>query len=250
MVWAGTATRWAREAATLIFLVAPPAFSQTAGAAGFSPETSGVAIGRTSGSPTSPYATHRAGINPVTGLTSVSPVDFQPLTLHERWDLYLKYSFWSEGAYFGPMATALIVDQASDSPRQWGEGFAGYGRRGASRVATGNVVGNSIQHPLAGLLKEDVRYIESGQQGLGRRTWHAFVYTFVTFNSQGHPTPNIAFLTANYASTAISTRWLPGRRNVLSYTLSNGTEALELGVAFNVVQEFWPEISHKLFRRR
>jgi hypothetical protein len=120
----------------------------------------------------------------------------------------------------------------------------------ASRVATGDVLQNSIQFPLAGLLKEDVRYIASDQQGFRRRTFHAIVYSFLTYNSQGHPTLNIANIGGYYGATAISTRWLPGPQKTMSYTLSDGSESLALSVPVNIVQEFWPEISHALLHRK
>jgi len=120
----------------------------------------------------------------------------------------------------------------------------------ASRWASGDVVQNSFQFPVAALLKEDVRYIASNEGGFRRRVGHAIVYSFLTYNSQGRPTLNVANIGGYYFAAGVSTVWLPGRQNLASYTLSNGSESLGLSVAVNLLQEFWPDIRHRVFRRK
>jgi hypothetical protein len=145
---------------------------------------------------------------------------------------------------------ALALDQATGTPKQWGGGFRGYGRRVASRVASGDLVQNSIQFPAAALLKEDVRYIAANQHGFERRLEHAILYSFLTYNSQGQTTLNVANIGGYYGAAAISTLWLPGHQNVASYTLSNGSESMALSVPVNILQEFWPEISRTVLHHR
>ena len=118
-------------------------------------------------------------------------------------------TYASAGPYFSPLVNALALDQASDTPRQWGGGFPGFGRRLASRAANA-VLQGSFQAPLAAILHEDVRYIPTSQRSIQRRAAHAVLYSFLTYNDQGHPTLNIANLAAFYASTAVTTAWLPG----------------------------------------
>ena len=187
-------------------------------------------------------------VNPVTGLVSASAANYQPLTDSQRVRLYFKQNFWSVGAYFGPFAAALLLDQTTDSPAQWGGGFSGYGKRVASRFGTGIVQG-TVQAPLAAVLHEDVRYIVSKERGLKRRTWHAVVYSFATYNNHGHPTANIANVTSYYAASAVSATWLPGYHNIGHYALIDGSESLGLSIPVNILQEFWPEIRHSVLRR-
>jgi hypothetical protein len=187
-------------------------------------------------------------VNPVTGLVSASAANYRPLTGHQRAKLYFKQNYWSVGAYFGPVAAALLLDQTTDSPAQWGGGFSGYGKRVASRLATGIIQG-TVQAPLAALLHEDVRYIVSKEHGLKRRAWHAVVYSFVTYNPQGRPTPNLANLSAYYVASAVSTTWLPGYYNVARYAAIDGSESVGLSIPVNLLQEFWPEIRRSVLRR-
>jgi len=191
----------------------------------------------------------RLTVNPVTGQTSASASDYVALTGEERWKLYFKQTYWSVGAYLGPFVAALVLDQATGHPKEWGGGFRGYGRRVLSRWVAGNVVQNGFQHPAAALLKEDVRYITSNQHGFKRRAGHSVLYSFLTYNSPGQPTLNVSNIAGYYVASAASTLWLPGRRNAALYTLSDGSQAIGLSVPVNMLQEFWPEVRRTLFRR-
>ena len=248
-----------RSMAAAGLLTMPPSASTALDAESTLGQASGVG---SSGTPTSSGQTASAGdpaqpardepsgfsVNPVTGLVSASAANYQPLTGIQRVKLYFKQNFWSVGAYFGPFASALVLDQTTGSPAQWGGGFSGYGKRVASRLATGIVQG-TVQAPVAALLHEDVRYIISKEHGLKRRAWHAVVYSFVTYNNHGQPTANIANLSSYYAASAVSATWLPGYYNVGRYALIDGSESVGLSIPVNLLQEFWPEIVHYVFRR-
>jgi hypothetical protein len=187
-------------------------------------------------------------VNPLTGLAVAPESGYHPLTGAERWKLYVKMTYASAGPYFSPVMTALLLDQANGTPRQWGGGFPGFGRRVASRAGNA-VLQGTFQAPLAALLHEDVRYIASSRHGFMRRAAHAVLYSFLTYNNQGRPTLNIANLTAFYASTAVTTAWLPGIQNVAKYTFTNASEQIGLSFPLNVTQEFWPEIRRHILRR-
>ena len=187
-------------------------------------------------------------VNPLTGLTSASASHYQPLTRKERLELYWKQNYWSVGAYVGPVLSALVLDQATGTPSAWGGGFEGFGHRLGSRILSSDIQGN-IQAALAIPLREDVRYISCGKGPFSRRLMHAVVYSFLTYNNHGHPTPNIANLTGYYASTAVSTTWIPTTESPGRYTLVHGTEQVGLSISVNIVQEFWPDIRSKILRR-
>jgi hypothetical protein len=190
----------------------------------------------------------RLNVNPVTGLAVAAEPSYRPLTGKERWKLYFKMTYASAGPYLSPVMTALLLDEANGTPRQWGGGFPGFGRRLASRAGNA-VLEGTFQAPLAALLHEDVRYIPTTQRSFQRRAFHAVLYSFLTYNDKGHPTLNIANLIAYYASTAVTTAWLPGTQNAARYTFINASEQIALSFPLNVVQEFWPEIRRHVFRR-
>jgi len=187
-------------------------------------------------------------VNPFTGLTSASSQNYSPLTGQQRWKLYWKQNYLSVGAYFGPFFTALAFDQASGWPSDWGGGLEGFGRRLGSRIAISTIQG-SLQAASAAALHEDVRYLTSSSTGFKKRALHAIAFSFLTFNNRGHTTLNIANITSFYGATAISTAWVPIHGRVSTYILTNGTEQIALSVPINLLQEFWPEVRHKVLRR-
>lgn len=188
-------------------------------------------------------------INPLTGQVTAGVGNYTPLTGDERLKLYFKQTYYSYGAYFGPFFAALVLDQTTNDPPEWGGGWRGYGRRVASRVGS-NTVQNSFQAPVAALLNEDVRYIGSNEHGFKRRFKHAVLYSFLTYNHEGHPTPNVANLGGYYVASAVSTSWSPDSRGVVRFTLSDGSKQIGLSVLVNLLQEFWPEVRRHEFRPR
>jgi len=187
-------------------------------------------------------------VNPLTGLTSTSASNYHALTGKDRWNLYWKQNYFSMGAYFGPVFTALLLDQASGTPSEWGGGLEGFGKRLGSRTLTAITQG-TFQAMAAPVLDEDVRYISLGRGSFGRRALHAVAFSFLTYNHQGHTTLNIANLTSYYAATAVSTTWVPIHQSTGRYILTNGTEQVGLSIPVNLLQEFWPEIRTKVLRR-
>jgi len=197
--------------------------------------------------PTSPMPAPLA-VNPLTGLSSVSALNYKPLTRKERVRLYWTQNYWSYGAYVGPVLSALLLDQASGSPKEWGGGLEGFGRRVGSRTLSSIVQGN-FQAVLAAPLREDVRYISSGNGGFGHRVLHAVVFSFLTYNQHGHATLNIAGLTGHYGAVALSTTWVPTDESLGRYTLIHGSQQVGLAIPIHLIQEFWPDLQRKILHR-
>jgi len=198
--------------------------------------------------PAQPSPNNPLAVNPLTGLTTASSVNYQPLTGRQRLQLYWRQNYWSAGAYVGPTLSALVLDQATGSPEEWGGGMEGFGKRLGSRLLQSTIQG-TIQAGLAVPLHEDVRYISAGHGGTGHRLLHAFIFSFLTYNNHGHTTLNIANLTGYYASTAISTTWVPTTESLGRYTIVHGSETIGLSIPVNMLQEFWPDLSRKFFHR-
>jgi hypothetical protein len=232
-------------------LLVPCQFAPTFGSDDIDSQSSSAAQTSSANSPGWPPGEdqqQRLKVNPVTGLAVAPGSSYRPLTGSERWKLYVKMTYASAGPYFSPLFNALLLDQDNGTPRQWGGGFPGFGRRLASRAGNA-VLQGTFQAPLAAVLHEDVRYIPTTHRSFHRRTLHAILYSFLTYNDKGHPTLNVANLTAYYASTAVTTAWLPGIQNPARYTFVNASEQVALSFPLNVVQEFWPEIRRYIFRR-
>src|SRR3974377_1929455 len=87
--------------------------------------------------------------------------DFQPLTQHERTQIYLKTMVNPIGKLKGGFWAG--IDQGKDKPEEWEQGASGYGKRFA------NIIGQySIQRTVtfggSSVLPEDNRYFNSGKR--------------------------------------------------------------------------------------
>jgi hypothetical protein len=185
-------------------------------------------------------------VNILTGIGHVSQDQYKPLTGKERFHLYLNQTFVPPEAYLGALLSSA-VDQIGNDPPEWGQGLKGYGIRLASRFGT-NFVQNSIQAAGAAALHEEPRYVSSSSKGFFRRSEHALLFTLVTYNNSGKVTPAIASVGSIYAASMITTLWMPKRYTVLGDGVRDGNLQLGLNGAFNLVEEFLPDIK-KVFKR-
>lgn len=243
---------WGSAVLFLIFGVAPAQSNQSSSQSPnqYVPELGNVPALPTTQSPapldSSRPQTTAQQINPLTDSAAVSSVDYRPMTKAERWDLYVRQNYTTRGAYLGGVAGSLI-DQANRQPPEWGGGVNGYGRRLASRFATGAVQG-TIQYAGSAALGLEPRYIRSNGGSVARRFGHAFLFSFVTYNNEGKIRLNLPNLGSYYASSMIATTWQPRRFTALGDGVRDGNRQVVTGVAFNFVQEFWPEIT-RVFHR-
>lgn len=180
-------------------------------------------------------------INIFTGLAHSHDDVWHPLTGKQRWELFLNQTFLPS-AYFG-IAWSSVVDHLGNAPPQWGQGAAGLGRRIGSRFA-GNLVGNALYAGGAALTGEDPRYICSAKKGFWPRTGHAALYTVMTYNRDGKLRPAYAGIGSQYASSVITQLWQPEHGNLWKDGVRDGTVQLGFAVMFNVIEEFWPELTH------
>src|SRR5438046_1501665 len=95
----------------MLVIAAPLAFAQQAGSAAPIPAVN-VSTPEDHHDLASENEKARLAVNPVTGVATSSGAGYEPLTGKERWKLYWKQNYLSMGAYFGPLFTALVLDQA------------------------------------------------------------------------------------------------------------------------------------------
>src|SRR5258706_10469805 len=186
-------------------------------------------------------------INPITGVGTVSAVDYQALAGAQRWHLYFRQNFTTVGAYLG-IFMGSVLDQLGNQPPEWGQGISGYGERLVSRFGSGIVQG-TIQASACALVKQDPRYIRSGSERPWPRAVHALLYSVLTYNNEGKPRLAVATVGSYYSSSMIATTWLPTRYSPLGDGVRDGNRQVILASLSNLVQEFWPEIRKIMGRK-
>ena len=150
---------------------------------------------------------------------------------------YVKH--WKKST-FGKRAAAGVgaragVAQLRHSPRQYGSGAAGFGKRLGAGAATHGVK-TTVEHGIAAKLHEDLDYHRSNKSGVGPRLGHALKSTVVTRNTKtGKRTPAAGRIAGHAAAGAVSQGLLAG---------ASGASTAGVGLAgeagANVAREFWP----------
>ena len=147
------------------------------------------------------------------------------------------------------MAAYAGVLHWMDTPREWGQGAAPYGKRVAS-AAGATAIRNTFAFALDSALREDPRYRRSGHGNIFARLGHAARETVVTRTDGGRR----RFATWRFGSAVgaayLSNLWYPDRLNTFSSGMEQGAATIGLDLLGNIAGEFWPDVKHKLFRRR
>jgi len=155
---------------------------------------------------------------------------------------YWKHTFGATAV--GRSALGAAVSQANNTPSEWGQGAAGFGKRLANSFAK-HVLKKGIQYPVAKAFHEELSYHPSGKAGFRPRLTYALLGVVLTHKTTtGQRTVSKGELAGAFGSGFISRLWQPA--SVRTVSAAFGSAGLTLGVdaAGNVVREFWPEIRH------
>lgn len=160
------------------------------------------------------------------------------------------YSFDTFGPY-AFVSTALIagLDQETNTPPEWKQGFGGYAKRFGSDFGIA-AIETTTRYGLAEALKEDTLYYRCGCRGLVPRLRHA-VFSSLTGRrgEDGHRVFSIPALVAPYAGSAVATYgWYPGRFGAMD-VLRMGSYSLLGYVGENISLEFFYSGPHSLLTR-
>jgi hypothetical protein len=127
------------------------------------------------------------------------------------------------------------VAQLRKSPRKYGGGASGFGKRLGAGFAT-NAVKTTVEHGVAARLHEDLNYHRSTKHGVAPRLAHALTSTVVTRNTEtGKRTPAAGRLAGNAAAGAFTQGALAAGSGVSTAGIGLAAEA-----GANVVREFAP----------
>jgi len=155
---------------------------------------------------------------------------------------YLKHTFSPVAA--GRAAMGAAVNQANNTPSEWGQGAAGFGKRFASSFAK-HLVKKGIQYPVSKLFHEELSYQRSDKTGFGPRLKYALAGTVITHKTTtGESTIAKGELAGAFGSGFISRAWQPASVRTASAGFTSAGLVLGIDAAGNVIKEFWPEIRH------
>jgi len=145
----------------------------------------------------------------------------------------------------GRIGAGAALGTLRKSPRKYGGGISGFGKRMGAGLAT-NAVGRTVEHGIAAKLHEDLHYQRSNKRGFGPRLGYALKSTVVTRNTRtGRGTPAAGRIAGHAASGAFT-------QGVLA--AGSGASTAGIGLAAdagaNVAREFAPRGKRKSAPRR
>jgi hypothetical protein len=151
---------------------------------------------------------------------------------------------------FGLAFVVAGFSEAQDKGTGFGWGPEGYFKRaGAAYLDAfdGAMIGNGF---LPALLHQDPRYFRLGHGTFKHRFFYAVATSFICkHDNTGKWEPNYSNVGGNIIAGAISNLYYPSNTAGWGQTINNGLIVTGEGTFGGVLQEFWPDISRKLFHK-
>jgi hypothetical protein len=141
-------------------------------------------------------------------------------------------------------AAGAAIEQWMNTPKEWGQGWAAFGKRFGSNLAY-NGIRQTITYGGSLAWGEDTRYFASRQPGFWPRTRHALVSTFTARHTDGSTSFSYSGTAGVIGASAISSAWGPDSWKGPGNIAKNAGVSFASTAAFNVVREFLPDILHR-----
>jgi len=173
----------------------------------------------------------------------LNEVNYAPLTIGQKISLYDDRTY-SIRALLGASYAAGIA-QWRHTPREWGSGISGYGRRAAAAYG-GGLIRHTTEFGVGAILHEDPRFEPSTHDGFAPRAEDALWHTIVVRNDDGNHQPAWSRLTAAFVTGFAVNSWEPRRMHSTHHAISLSLASLANYATSNLVQEFTPDVKHFL----
>lgn len=137
------------------------------------------------------------------------------------------------------------VDHASNRDPQFGQGFAGYGKRALAEY--GDRMSSSFLKSFAFpvLFSEDPRYYRLGQGPVKKRVLHAAEHLFVAHHADGTRMFNYSQWLGTTSSAVLHNTYHPGNETGFGPMSERIGFDFASSIGFDILREFWPDVSHK-----
>lgn len=169
---------------------------------------------------------------------------FVPMTNRERWDHYA-YSLVGPHAFLYPAVQAGL-NQARNSPHEWGQGVEGYERRFGSAYGQ-HLIGSTVSNAIAFRLHEDDRYFKSGKTGIGRLSY-AITSALLARHDDGSRFISLSAIGGGAAGAFISRAWQPRSANSAGDGVVSFGYAIAARAGINVLREFLPRRLERILK--
>ena len=171
----------------------------------------------------------------------------QPLSTGQKFGLVLQnfnpYTFTFVAAEAG-------FNQGINSPKEYGQGAEGYGKRYGAELAntwTGSFFGLGL---YPSLLHQDPRYYRRGEGSLSQRVGYAISRVLVTRQDSGRKAFNFSEVLGNLTSGALASAYYPESERDAGDVFQRGGVQVGFDAGFNLLKEFYPGYPSEVFRKK
>ena len=176
-------------------------------------------------------------------LRMFGPFERTPLTQKERFRLYVANTIGAPT--IAGEAVSAGFSQAIDSPHEWGQGMAGYGKRFASNLAY-NAVRQTISYGASIPLHEDNRYFASGRESIKGRIIYALASPLIAHKPDGRATFSFSAAAGIAGAAMIPRYWYPPSWRGVGNAFPNAGWTFAGTAASNLFREFVPDIIRRI----
>jgi hypothetical protein len=182
-------------------------------------------------------------------LTVENGANVPPLTTGQKFKIVTRSAFdYVQIPWYAALAG---ISQAQNSEPGYGQGAEGYAKRFGSAAADGIIENFMVQAVLPSLLHQDPRFFQESAGGFWHRTGYAVSRIFVTRSDSGHHEFNFSEVLGSGAAASISTySYHPSADRTASNTMKVWGTQMGYDTMTLVIKEFWPDIRHKLSKKK
>jgi hypothetical protein len=148
------------------------------------------------------------------------------------------------------VAVEAGVNQARNSPSDYGQGAEGYAKRYGAGFADGLSDGLFVTGVYPSLLHQDPRYYRLNNGGFAHRFGYAATRILVTRQDSGRKAFNFSEVLGSFSSSALAMTYYPDSHRNISDVSERAGIQFAFDAGFNVLKEFYPDIERIFFHKK
>lgn len=185
------------------------------------------------------------GVIPQFGTTSRH--NAPPLTSAQKFHLFAKSAF--DPVELSVVGLQAGLSQAEDEFPEYGQGATGFGKRYGATLADEVSSGFFTNYFYPVLFKEDPRYFRLGEGTIRHRLIYSLKQELICHTDTGARSFSWENVMGALSGGGLSNAYYPQAERGFGLTMSRGAIAIGYGSLGGLVDEFYPDISHRLFHR-
>jgi hypothetical protein len=180
---------------------------------------------------------------------AVHPSHYKPgaklctLKLKDKFVLFVQDSI--DPVTFLATGFSAGLDQAENTDPSYGQGAEGYGRRFGTEFAGQASSRFFKDFAYPSIFSEDPRYYRLAQGNAGRRLLHAVEHAVLAHRDDGKRMFNFSEWLGTTSAIVLSNTYQPDNQRGFAPAAQRVGYSILQDVGFDVLREFWPEISKK-----